>query len=72
MAVYDVYFEAVASTHIRVEADSKEDAIDLAYEKDMPDICAQCSGWGNPPGIELSDVWEVRDEQRDVIEVTDD
>lgn len=51
MTKFLVTLETVASTYIEVEADSKEDAVELAFDK-APGICAQCSGWGNP-GVTL-------------------
>ena len=60
MAEYVVYFRTVASTAIRVEADSEEDAIAEAYEH-VPNLCAQCSGWGQRAGVELGE-WSTIDE----------
>ena len=60
MAEYVVYFRTVASTAIRVEADSEEDAIERAYEH-VPNLCAHCSGWGQKAGVELGE-WETIDE----------
>ena len=58
MARYAVPFETMASTIVYVEAESAEEALELA--DDLPYICAQCSGWGSHEdntGIELGE-WE--------------
>lgn len=58
MKTYQVMFTTGASTVIEVEADSVEEARQLADEQfDPPTICAQCSGWGNDQNLELGD-WE--------------
>jgi hypothetical protein len=59
MAKYLVDLTATASTTITVEADNPDDAADKAYAAGTPTLCAQCSGWNNPPGVELSGDWEV-------------
>lgn len=58
MAKYRVNFETVASTYVEVEAANEEDALEKAYERGQSSICAQCSGWGQDPGIELGE-WET-------------
>ena len=64
MTIYKVFFSTTASTCFTVEADSKEDAVERAYdEAEFPTICAQCSGWGrDDQHLELGDVWEADDD----------
>jgi hypothetical protein len=59
MTAYIVYLATSASTSVEVEADSPEEAEDKAYQAKLPTLCAQCSGWNNPPGVELNDTWEI-------------
>lgn len=59
MPKYTVYLETCASTAISVEADNKEEAYERALEEAMPNICAQCSGWGNSQNLELGDEWDL-------------
>jgi len=59
MATYRVYLQTVASTTIEVEADDPDDAYEKAFDKRMPHICAQCSGWRGGPNLELGDMWEI-------------
>ena len=47
MAKYLITLETTASAYIEVEADSKEAAVELAFER-APGICASCSGWSTP------------------------
>jgi hypothetical protein len=56
MTKYRVNYLTVASTGVYVEADSEEEAIELADAEGQPGLCAQCAGWGRP-GVELGD-WE--------------
>jgi hypothetical protein len=58
MATYQIYFTQTASTVVNVEADDFEEAIELAYNKLPAGLCAQCSGWGRGPAIDLSGEWE--------------
>jgi hypothetical protein len=59
MTTYQVLFTTGASTVVEVEADSPEEARELADEKfKEPMLCAQCSGWGNRQNLELGDGWE--------------
>jgi hypothetical protein len=59
MPKYRVYLQTVASTVVTVEAEDKDEAYDKALEVDLPDLCAQCSGWGRDIGIDLAGVWET-------------
>lgn len=62
MTTYTVYYSTTASTSIDVEADSPEDAREVADESfEAPMICAQCSGWGQDYELEIGDDW-VQDE----------
>jgi len=61
MARYRVYMQSTASTHVEVEADSVEEAVEAAYGAEKPHICAICAGMGyssNPP-LDLDDEWQV-------------
>lgn len=54
MAKYRVYLEATSSTTVEVEADSKEEAVELAFQGDLPYACHQCpelSEWEFPPDV---------------------
>jgi hypothetical protein len=62
MAEFTLYFAQTASCVVTVEADDLESAIDAAYDKTPGGLCAQCAGWGNPPGIDLSGEWELDEE----------
>ena len=58
MPKFKVFFETVASTAIEVDAESFDEALEGAYQEGMPSLCAQCSGWGGRPGVDLSGDWE--------------
>jgi hypothetical protein len=58
MPKYRVDLVATSSFTIEVEAEDKDEAIDLAIQE-TPGICAQCSGWGKPWSLELGDVWDI-------------
>jgi hypothetical protein len=58
MPEYTVHLQQNASTAVKVEADDPEDALELAWQDTPGGLCAQCSGWGNPPGIDLAGEWE--------------
>lgn len=72
MPKYTVYLQTAASTSVHVEAENADAALDAAYEEEMPRICAQCSGWGGGPQLDLGDEWDVLDPSLDVIEEEDD
>ena len=63
MAKSRVSLEAVASTVIEVEAENKDDAYEAALSQSMPRICAQCSGWGGRQNLEISDEWDIPQDQ---------
>jgi hypothetical protein len=72
MPKFTVSLRTYAFTSVEVEADSADEAVDAAYEADLPTICAQCAGWGrdNEPGLELNEAWEadsVSDEHGKVV-----
>lgn len=59
MPKYRVHFTTGASTYVDVEADSPDEAREIADENfDSPFICAQCSGWGQQYDLELGDEWQ--------------
>lgn len=58
MPIYRVVLQQMASTVIEVEAEDPNSAIDKAIEQEPGGLCASCSGWNNPPGIDLSYDWE--------------
>jgi len=61
MPKYRVQFVATASSVVEVEADDLDDARDKAEEAfERPNLCAQCSGWGQDTSMDLSD-WEPYD-----------
>lgn len=62
MPRYRVTLHTHAWAYIEVEADDETNAIDAAYEA-QPDICAQCSGWGQDGlTLELGDEWDTVDQ----------
>ena len=73
MSRYSVIYTTGASTVVTVEADSPEEARQVADETfEAPYICAQCSGWGrneDEPSLELGDVWEQDESDSGVWEV---
>jgi hypothetical protein len=62
MPRYRVGFHTMANATVEVEAEDEEAAIDAAELLGMPNICAQCSGWGRPYSLDLGDDWEPDDE----------
>jgi hypothetical protein len=61
MAKYTVYQTTTASWSVEVEADDEDEALEKAYAAAVPDICAQCSGWGRDYSLELGDEWTATD-----------
>ena len=59
MPKYAVYFVGTANTSVIVEADSKEEAGDKAYDALPTGICAQCSGWGQTWTQQWPDEMEI-------------
>jgi hypothetical protein len=69
MPKYRVWYSTTASTSVEVEADSPDDAREVANEAfESPMICAQCSGWGQEHDLELGDDWEQDDSEHGVTE----
>ncbi|WP_107768493.1 hypothetical protein [Nocardioides terrigena] len=59
MPEFIAYYTTAASVAVTLEADTADEAQEKADEfNDFPGLCAQCSGWGQRLGVELSDVWE--------------
>ena len=51
---------------VDVDALTVDDLMDTIYETmDTPQICAQCSGWGQDYGLELGDEWEIDDDPKE-------
>jgi hypothetical protein len=63
MSTYRIFFTTTVSASTEVEADSYEDAVDLAYDRIPRDVCAQCGGWGASPAysLELGGDWDAQD-----------
>lgn len=59
MPKYAVHFTGTASTTVEVEADSKEEAEEKAYDALPAGICAQCSGWRQTWSQEWPDDMEI-------------
>ena len=57
MPEYIVYLSTTAHTFVTVEAEDQGDAIDKIADAEMPELCAQCSGWET--NLELSHAWET-------------
>lgn len=62
---YRVYLSTGASMTVTVEVDdnldpdkAKEEAIEKAFNAAPSGVCAQCSGWGQPWGLNLGE-WEI-------------
>jgi hypothetical protein len=65
MAKYRVYLTTGASVAVDVEVDDSldpEEARDKAYDEAFQEapsgVCAHCSGWGQPWGLDLGE-WEI-------------
>lgn len=58
MPKYDVHMSSTANATVTVEADSPEQAEEVA---EFPSICAQCSGWGRDHSLEIGDDWEIEE-----------
>ena len=59
MPKFKVFMSAVTSFSITVEGNDYDDAIEKAYEERVPDVCAQCSGWGQTWSLDMGEVWET-------------
>jgi hypothetical protein len=62
MPEFTVHLQSVTGYGIKVEAETPEDAIELAYETGPGSICAQCSGWG-------SKWWREEGDELELVEV---
>lgn len=74
MPKYRVYLETTASFTIEVDADDEDAALDAAYGE-ARGVCAQCSGWGQPWGLDLGEWEEIKaDDQAGVkaVELVED
>jgi hypothetical protein len=58
---YRVELRATLYAFVTVEADSEDEAIDMAYDEAPGEICAQCSGWGREYSIDQDD-WQRPDD----------
>lgn len=59
MPTYQVVLKTGAWFYKTVEAEDEEAAIEVAYD-DVPQLCAQCTGWGDDSAtLELGEEWEV-------------
>lgn len=53
---YTIHFDGYASASVEVEADSLEEAQELAYDKMPPTLCHHCSGgYHGDASLELGD-----------------
>jgi hypothetical protein len=43
---YTVILRSTQWAYIRVEADDPQAAIEAAHDHGVPEMCAQCTGWG--------------------------
>lgn len=59
MPKYTVYFTQTASASVTIEAPSRDEAEEAAYQEVPGSLCASCSGWGSSVGVELGGDWEV-------------
>lgn len=58
MPKFTVHFVRNACTSAAVEAEDYDAAIELAWDQIPSAVCAQRSGWGGGPGIDLPGDWE--------------
>lgn len=58
MATYTIYFTGSASASVTVEADSLEEAEELAWQEVPGGVCGQCSGYGQHWSLDV-DIIEV-------------
>lgn len=61
MTEYRLYFNNSVSSVVTVEAESIDEAVDLAYDELPTSLCASCEGWGSQPGVSLDGEWIVDD-----------
>lgn len=76
MSKFRVHLVRVDSTSVVVEADDEDAALEAAFEKELPNLCAQCTGWGHSIAVDegewttASDLWP--DEKAPDVEPADD
>lgn len=61
MSTYKITLTTEASAQVAVEAETFEEAIEAAYAKGLPFLCAQCSGGPlvlQEDSLELGENWE--------------
>lgn len=71
MPKYRVHLRTAGFTSVVVEADDPDRAIDKAFERDLPGICAQCTGWGRGYTLEFGDEWEPCGETDEAVELVE-
>lgn len=71
MPEFRVHMSAVASFSITVEADDYDEAIEQAYQEHTPQVCAQCSGWGQKWSLDIGESFETDAVEQDGKEVYD-
>lgn len=62
MPTFDLYFNTTATAFVSIDADSLDEAIDLAGDRLPANVCAQCAGmaWhSDRAGIDLAGEWEL-------------
>jgi hypothetical protein len=62
MSEYRVYLTTTASFTVTVEAETEDEAIDLAYDEAPSSLCAHCSGYGQHGGVDLGGEWQMDDD----------
>jgi hypothetical protein len=62
MPKYNVHFTGTASAIVEVEAESKKEAAEKAYEEMPGSICAQCSGWREKWSREWPDDMDIAED----------
>jgi hypothetical protein len=59
---YNVELSGYANFSTTVEANSEDEALDLAYDS-LPSsyLCARCSGWSSSWSLDLGESWDRED-----------
>ena len=55
MPKYRVSMSTIVNQTVTVEADSEDEAAELAYEESTSGVCAQCSGWGKKWSLDFGE-----------------
>lgn len=71
MPEFRVHMSAVSSFSVTVEADDYDEAIEKAYEEHAPNVCAQCSCWGQKWSLDLGESFEAESVDLDGEQVYD-